>query len=95
MLEQAGVPRARRALRRFADVRYARQAYELTIPVNDGTPGPDHLRAMAEAFHARHRETYGHDNPDEAIQIVNLRLSAIGRSLPEPGPRRQSALDRA
>ena len=27
---------ARRALLRFADVRYRRQAYELTLPVEDG-----------------------------------------------------------
>src|SRR5271167_3394554 len=36
MLEAAAVPPARRALPRFADVRYRRQAYELTLPVEDG-----------------------------------------------------------
>lgn len=79
MLEQAGVPEERRELRRFADVRYARQAYELTIPIEDGALAAGHLEGLSRSFHARHRETYGHDNPDEAIQIVNLRLSAIGR----------------
>ena len=37
MLEAARVPSERRALRRQADVRYRRQAYELTVPLADGT----------------------------------------------------------
>ena len=78
MLVEAGVAAEQRELLRFADVRYARQAYELTIPVDPGALGPDHLERLAQAFHTRHRETYGHDNPDEPIQIVNLRLSAVG-----------------
>lgn len=79
MLAEAAIPKERQELRRFADVRYARQAYELTIPVDGGALTADHLETLARTFHTRHRETYGHDNPDEAIQIVNLRLSAIGR----------------
>jgi N-methylhydantoinase A len=34
---------------------------------------------LAQLFHEKHRLTYGHDNPDEMIQMVNLRLTAIGR----------------
>jgi N-methylhydantoinase A len=79
MLEQAGVPEDRRELRRSADLRYSRQAYELTVPVEDGTVDDGLLQRLAETFHDRHRQTYGHDNPGEPIQIVNLRLSAIGR----------------
>ena len=36
MLEAARVPTERRALMRAADVRYRRQAYELTVPLADG-----------------------------------------------------------
>ena len=35
-LDTANVPQPRRALLRLADVRYRRQAYELTVPVADG-----------------------------------------------------------
>ena len=31
------------------------------------------------AFHDRHRQTYGHANPNEPVQLVNLRLTALGR----------------
>jgi N-methylhydantoinase A len=33
---------------------------------------------MAEAFHARHAQTYGHANRGEPVQFVSLRLAAIG-----------------
>ena len=34
---------------------------------------------MAGDYHDRHRQTYGHSNPNEPVQVVTLRLSAIGR----------------
>jgi len=79
MLEEAGVPTERRALRRMADVRYRRQAYELTLPVEDGPVTRAALDRLAADFHEKHKQTYGHANPAEAVQLVNLRLSAIGR----------------
>ncbi|MBN8902591.1 MAG: hydantoinase/oxoprolinase family protein [Rhodospirillales bacterium] len=79
MLEEAKVPAERRVLQRQADVRYRRQAYELTLPVADGPVTAETLAALAEAFHTRHRQTYGHANPAEAVQLVNLRLTAVGK----------------
>lgn len=79
MLDAARVPAGRRSLKRFADVRYRRQAYELTVPVEDGPVTPETVAAFAAAFHARHLRTYGHANEKEAIHVVNLRLVATGR----------------
>jgi N-methylhydantoinase A len=79
MLEAASVPVARRGLVRFADVRYRRQAYELTLPVEDGTVTQAMLDRLAAAFHEKHEQTYGHANPAEPVQLVNLRLTAVGR----------------
>jgi N-methylhydantoinase A len=79
MLEAAQVPAERRALPRFADVRYRRQAYELTLPVEDGAITRETLGRLAESFHEKHEQTYGHANPREAVQLVNLRLTAIGK----------------
>ena len=36
------------------------------------------LAEIAEAFHDRHRHTYGHDNRSEPVQLVSVRLAAIG-----------------
>ncbi len=79
MLEASGVPADQRALVRMADVRYRRQAYELTIPVGNGKITSSVLGELASAFHARHEQTYGHANRAEPVQLVTLRLTALGR----------------
>jgi N-methylhydantoinase A len=82
MLDRAGVPETRWELARAADCRYPRQAYELTVPVAGGPVDAATLRRLAADFHERHRATYGHASPDEPVQCVNLRLSAVGRLAP-------------
>ncbi len=81
-LRDARVPPEQCALIRQADVRYRRQAYELTIPLTEGVVTDATIARLAGEFHARHEQTYGHANPAEAVQLVNLRLTAVGR-LPE------------
>jgi N-methylhydantoinase A len=78
-LARAGVPPERRTIARAADLRYRRQAYELTVPVAGGPIAPATLGALAADFHEKHRLTYGHASPDEPVQLVNLRVSAVGR----------------
>jgi len=79
MLDAAHVPPERRAMPRQADLRYRRQAYELTVPIEAGLITRASLDAAMAAFHAKHELTYGHANRSEPVQLVNLRLSAIGR----------------
>ena len=79
MLARAGVPHARRVITRAADLRYRRQAYELTVPIADGAITQATLARLAADFHDKHRMTYGHASPDEPVQLVNLRVSAVGR----------------
>jgi N-methylhydantoinase A len=82
MLDAAGVPRSRRALQRSADCRYRRQAYELTVPLADSPVTAGVLATLAADFHAKHEQTYGHANTSEPVQLVNLRLTALGRLPP-------------
>jgi N-methylhydantoinase A len=82
MLAAAGVSPDRRGLLRAADVRYRRQAYELTVPIAEGPISRASLDALAAAFHEKHRQTYGHANPAEPVQLVNIRLTAVGRLPP-------------
>ncbi|MBT6428553.1 MAG: hydantoinase/oxoprolinase family protein, partial [Rhodospirillaceae bacterium] len=79
MLRAAKIPEQDWVLERAADLRYGRQAYELTIPAQTGAVTTETLDQLARLFHEKHRQTYGHDNPDETIQLVNLRVTAIGR----------------
>ena len=79
MLARSGVPETSWAITRAADCRYGRQAYELTVPVAAGPLTEAALERLAADFHDKHRATYGHANPAEAVQLVNLRVSALGR----------------
>jgi N-methylhydantoinase A len=89
-LAAAAVPPVHRAMMRAADLRYPRQAYELTVPVADGPMTRESLDRLAESFHDKHHQTYGHANPDEPVQLVNLRLTAIGRFSPLTPTQHQS-----
>src|SRR5262249_52783185 len=79
MLARSGVPEARWEIARSADCRYGRQAYELTVPVMRGPITRVAFDRLAADFHEKHRVTYGHASPDEPVQLVNLRVSALGR----------------
>jgi N-methylhydantoinase A len=65
------------------DMRYVGQNYELPVAMPDDAalslPATD---MMAGLFHAAHEQSYGHHDPAAPIEIVNLRLTAVGR-LPE------------
>jgi N-methylhydantoinase A len=78
MLDRAGVAPERRRFERSVDARYARQSYELLIAVPSRPIGRPEIGTIAETFHDRHRQTYGHDNRSEPVQIVSVRLAAIG-----------------
>jgi N-methylhydantoinase A len=82
MLERAGVAPERRRFERFVDARYRRQSYELLVPVLPHPLDRSALETIAETFHDRHRQTYGHDNRQEPVQIVNVRVAAIGAIAP-------------
>jgi N-methylhydantoinase A len=78
MLDHAGIALEHRRFERAVDARYERQSYELTIPVPPHPIDQTSLQKIAEAFHSRHLQTYGHDNRTEPVKIVNVRVTAIG-----------------
>jgi N-methylhydantoinase A len=87
-LRGEGYPSADAAFQRFADLRYAGQAYELTIPVESGRLAGDDLSALAERFGVEHERVYGHRAVSEPVELVNLRLVARvpGRPIPRVRP---------
>jgi N-methylhydantoinase A len=93
MLDRAGVTPERRRFERSIDARYERQSYELSIPVPERALDQAALSEIADAFHNRHRQTYGHDNRSEPVQLVSIRVAAIG-AIP-PLPMREKTADGA
>ena len=71
-MEQEKRPSETLALRRFAELRYAGQAYELTVPVGE----KDRLADVVASFHEEHRKTYGHGSNADPVDIVSIRVYA-------------------
>lgn len=65
-----GVPVTAITLERLLDMRYQGQSYELSIPLTAN---------FAAEFHATHARVYGYSEPNVPVEIVNLRLRALGR----------------
>lgn len=68
-------------LRLSADMRYAGQSYEIEVSLEADWLGA--TDRIAQAFHETHLRIYDFQDPDGRIEIVNLRLSALG-STPKP-----------
>jgi N-methylhydantoinase A len=79
LLKEDGVAPEAIELQPSADLRYAGQEYTVTVAIGGG-PAGETLSALPEAFAAAHLERYGHNNPGEAIECVNLRVTAVGRT---------------
>ena len=58
-------------LNRLVDARYLGQSFELTIPYSED---------LEDYFHNAHQERYGYSFPDRTVEIVNMRLQAIGKT---------------
>ena len=100
-LDGEGFPRDRQRVQRTADLRYVGQAFEVRVPVGGGELDAAATDAVATAFHAGHRQPYGYDfadDPRQAVEWVNLRVSGIGPirrpDLVELGPR-EGGVDRS
>ncbi len=77
-LEADGVPPERRRFERMADLRYAKQGFELTIELPPGELGEDSIEELTNAFHARPEQLYTFANRETPVEIVNLRIKALG-----------------
>jgi N-methylhydantoinase A len=80
-LDGEGFARDAQKMQRTADLRYVGQAFEVRVPVADGSLDAAAAEEVAQAFHAAHRQLYGYDfadDPRQAVEWVNLRVSGIG-----------------
>ena len=64
-----GFSRKKICLIRSLDVRYTGQSYELTVPFSP---------AFRRAFDALHLRRYGYSDEKRSVEVVNLRVKAVG-----------------
>ncbi len=82
VLTEAGVPLDDQQLIRSADMRYAGQLFEITVPVPGGVLNEESWKEMAKLFHRAYHELYGRHSPEAAIEALNWRLLATGPTPP-------------
>jgi N-methylhydantoinase A len=68
-LSEKGFVKSRIRLLKSLDVRYAGQSYELTVPFSP---------AFRRAFDEFHLRRYGYSDEKRSIELVNLRVKAVG-----------------
>lgn len=79
-LERDGVPDEGMTFVHAADCRYVGQGYELRVPIPAGPLDEEAMQAVSEEFHRLHEEEYGHVFPSNPIQIVSIRVVAVGET---------------
>jgi N-methylhydantoinase A len=74
-----GIEKERCYLMRYLDIRYLGQHHEVTVEIPpDCVIGDEHLGRIAQAFHAAHERLYSYSTPDTPLEIINLRVTAVG-----------------
>jgi len=59
----------------FLDLRYLGQSYEITIPYRNKSFSDSHF---VSEFHKAHQRVYSYNHPDRPVEIVNIRIKAVG-----------------
>ncbi|HYR39516.1 MAG TPA: hydantoinase/oxoprolinase family protein [Methylomirabilota bacterium] len=90
-LDTEEIPRDRQRFERSADLRYEHQSFELTCPLGEGAVTTARLAELTATFHAEHRRLYTYDLPGAPIELVNLRVTAIGALPRRRAPATQAA----
>lgn len=86
-LEAAGIGWDDMLLIRSADLRYITQNFTLNIAIPDGEFNTSAVDLLKERFHQRHEAIYGLTFENELMELVNLRLTAVGRLKPMRFPK--------
>ena len=84
-LKKDGAPDAGARLVRSLDLRYLGQEYTLAVPLGSAIDAQA-LRAARARFDELHEAQYSHSAPEEPVEIVNLRLAAIGEIFAKANP---------
>jgi N-methylhydantoinase A len=88
-LVEEGLPADAMTPRRFLDVRYVGQSFELTVDCPSLTGRGDLMRSIASEFYAAHLQRFGYADRALPVEVVNLRLKlelAVDKPLLEPAP---------
>ncbi|HIN37978.1 MAG TPA: hydantoinase/oxoprolinase family protein [Dehalococcoidia bacterium] len=84
------------AARRFLDVRYVGQSFELTVDYPSQTTKTDLAKVIGDNFYKAHRRRFGYADRAEPVEVVNLRLKLeVAMEKPSVQPQTTGAADSA
>ncbi len=79
-LDSEGIAPELRRIELAADLRYVGQSSEITVPVRDGQGMAD----IVARFHQMHEQLYAYAVQGEPVEVVNVRLRAVGMVVKPP-----------
>jgi N-methylhydantoinase A len=80
ILDAEGVNPKERSLELSVDLRYTGQEYTVRVEWPSNWTIDEAIKKLPSMFEAEHLTRYGHNNPGERIEIVNQRVTAIGKN---------------
>ena len=72
-MQGEGFPDSRISVQRALDLRYLGQSHEITLPYRGH-------ESFIEDFHKAHKTLYAYHHPQRPVEIVTLRVKAVGKS---------------
>ena len=80
-LRSEAVPDERVEVKYSADLRYIGQFNEVEVPLPEGGELTDRsVTDLCAAFHLKHDSLYGYSMPDAGVELINLRITARGKT---------------
>jgi N-methylhydantoinase A len=77
------------------DMRYLGQNYEIEVEIDtaegERPPRLPDVGELKRRFFAEHERAYGHHDPDAAVELVNLRVTAVGQLARPAAPAQHSS----
>lgn len=79
-LRNEGISPADIKFKRFMDMRYLGQAFEISVPLGDGEINAKTLESLVSDFNEYHKNLYGFNAPGEPVEFVTMRVTVSGES---------------
>ena len=78
-LDDENIPLGKRVITCSADMRYFGQNFELNVGIPFSEITSENIQEIEDLFHKAHKREYGYCNDGALIQIVNYRVTALGK----------------
>lgn len=78
-LDEEHIDESHKEIVRHADMRYYGQNFELSVEIPFKAVTRENLKDIEDLFHRAHKREYGYCNEGALVQIVNYRVTALGK----------------